>query len=366
MIREFLFKANDAEGNVTRDTVVASDMADARAQLTRMGYHAIQIRADDLSQVRGPVKFNAGMAIAKIEREPLALPLAVLKGCGARWPDLLPGAAALTWTLWAGRSPWWGVVLLVAGLAWSVYKVLPTVAYTQLMWARMHDKFELGMRCSNLLRMLGDRNDAMAVVYGAERAKMIASLGRLEEGLALFAPYADRTGDIAYLTHVAEIHDAAGRRDSMMDVQRKLLAASGNSKEMRIALAWSLLHDQRPGGVDDVDALVAGIDPGQCDYMPASVLRIVRGLLDQADGQHAKALVALKKEHAVLAPLNNPLVMAICAELRAYIALSMRSVGKKEAAEFLWKQALPFMKRQHNDLLIARYQRLRRPRRPAP
>lgn len=356
MIREFLFAANDPEGNPVSDTVVASDAADAKSQLARMGYRDVRMQTGDLVHFKAPEHFDASVAAVMMEIHSDSLAVAVLKIYRARWIDFLPGVLVLGWALWSGRSPWWGLGLLVAGMIWTTYKALPTVLYTQVLWARVQCKYERGLRYVAWLRMLSKTNETLAVACGAERSNMIAGLGRLDEALALFAPYADRVAHVTYLTHVAAIYESAGRRDAMIDVQRQQLAARGNCKEMCIDLAFSLVRYTEH--YDEARTLVAQIHPSQCADLPASGLRVVRALLDQADGRHAEALSALQAEHAVMSRYTSPLMVAMSTELRAYIALSVKALGKKDAAAAMWRELLPFMQLHGNTLLIARYDRL--------
>jgi tetratricopeptide (TPR) repeat protein len=351
MIRQFVFEANDPQGNRATDTVLATDVADAKAQLARMGYRDINMRTDELMHFEAPQHFDAGVMIDSAYD---SLPVAVLKVFRARWTYLLPGALVLAWALWSGRSAWWGLGLLLAGLVFSAYRALPSVLYTQALCSRVHCKYARGLRCVSLLQLVGEKSDAMVVIYAAERSKMLAGLGRLDEALALFAPLAERAGEVLYLTHLGAIYESAGRRDTMLDLQRQLLASSGNSKEMRIDVAFSLMR--YTGQHDEARQLVAGIHASQCADMAASGLRVVHGLLDQAAGRHAEAIAALQKEHAFMSRFSgNPLALALATELRAYIALSMKALGKNDAAAALWTEVLPFMRMHGNELLIARY-----------
>lgn len=354
-LREYLYEARDANGQLVQDSVAAMDVADAKAQLARMGCRDIQVRTSDLVALRRPDNWDAQSAARMINAGYDTLPVAVLKIFLARKLDWLPGVLVFSWAMTTGRKPYLGLALLAAGLLFTAIKALPSVLYNQLLWARVHGHYALGLRYVSLLRMTGHAG-LSPMLLAAERAKMLAGLGRLDDALDEFSAFSDNADPVAYLTQSSAIHDAAGRRDNMIATQRQLLDASGNSQEARIDLAWSLVR--YTASHEEARALVAGIHPSSCAELHGAGLRIVHAMLEQAAGSHRQAIAALRKEHDFFARYSNPLVAGIRAELCGFIALSMKADGQRKEADALWQKVLPLMRIHHHHLLISRYDKL--------
>jgi hypothetical protein len=355
-LREYLYEAHDRNGQLVQDSVAAMDVADAKLQLARMGCRDVKVRTSDLIASRRTDTWDAASAARRINAGYDTLGRAVLKIFWARKLAWLPGLLVLSRAMATGREPYLGLALLVAGLLYTAHKALPSVLYNQLLWARVHGHYGLGLRYVSLLGHMAGKGRLSPMLLAAERAKMLAGLGRLDEALDEFSLYAGSADQVAYLIQAGAIHDAAGRRDNMIATQRQLLDASGNSQETRIDLAWSLMRYTTSH--DEARALVAGIHPSGCAELYGTGLRIVHALLDQAAGRHRQAIAALRKEHDALAGFGSPLMAGIRAELCAFIALSMKAEGQRKEADALWKTVLPLMRVHHHHLLIARYDKL--------
>ena len=354
-LREYLYEASDANGLLVQDSVAAIDVADAKGQLARMGCRDIKVRTDDLTAARSD-NWDAHSAARMINAGYDTLAVAVLKIFWARKLAWLPGVLVFSWAMSTGRKPYFGLALLAAGLLHTALEALPAVLYKQLLWARVHGHYSLGLRYVSLLGLLSGKGGISPMNLAAERAKMLAGLGRLDQALDDFSVYADDANQIAYLTQSGAIHDAAGRRDNMIATQRQLLDASGNSQEARIDLAWSLMR--YTASHDEARSLVAGIHPSSCAELYGAGLRIVHALLEQAAGRHRVAVAALRKEHDFFARYSSPLMSGIRAELCAFIALSMKADGQRKEADALWQKVLPLMRIHHHHLLISRYDKL--------
>jgi tetratricopeptide (TPR) repeat protein len=213
----------------------------------------------------------------------------------------------------------------------------------------------MGLLYVFLLRHLNFRGGVSALYLDAERAKMLAGLGKATEALQLFSVHSGDSNRISYLTQLGAIHDAAGDREKMIAIQRQLLKESKNSNEVRIDLAWSLMRYTTQ--YEEARQLVAGIHANSCAELYGAGLRIVHGLLAQVENQHEVAARGLRKVHDDLVPLVNPLTIGMRAELRAYLALSIKALGRHSEADALWLEVLPLLKIHHCDLLIARYEK---------
>lgn len=352
MIREFLFEAVDAAGAAAKESVVATDVADAKAQLGRMGYRDIKVLTEELNQLPFGDDWDPKMASQRIDAAYDSIGVQVVKMLAQRWFFLLPGAALYAWVSYTGEHSTLAPTLLTAGCLGAVMSVLPGVLYNQALWARTRGHFRLGLKYISLLRFLTPKKGDMAVNFVAEKAKMNAYLGKEREALAEFAQYEGGTNRKAYLVQVSSIHAAAGNFDAAIEVQRLLLKETG-SKEVAVDLAWSLMRYTT--SYDEARQLIAGIHASDLAELYGHGFRIVQALLEQADGRHAAAIAGLRKEHDAVSRFSVPLTIGMCAELRGYIALSMKALGKRQEADAMWHAVLPLMRIHHNDVLIARY-----------
>lgn len=352
MIREFLFEATDPSGNAAKDSVVATDVVDAKAQLARMGYRDIKVRTEDLNQLPLGDDWNPALAAQHIDAAYDSLGVSVLKMLARRWWFLLPGAALYAYDSATGGHANLAKALLVGGALGALVSTLPNVLYNQALWARTRGHFKLGLKYVAVLRAVTAAKGDVAVNFAAERAKLIAALGREDEALAEFAKHESATNRRAYLVQVAAIHSAAGNFEAMIDAQKLLMDETG-SKEVAIDIAWSLMRYTTR--YEEARQLVAGMHASDFAELYAHGLRIVHALLEQADGRHAAAIAAMRKEHDAVSRYKIPLAIGICAELRGYIAMSMKAIGQRQEADKLWQAVLPLMRIHHNDMLISRY-----------
>jgi len=353
-MKEYLFEATGADGNAEKSSLVAVDVADARLQLSRMGYRDIRVWTSDLQGFHRPPNSENTLPALFINTRYDSLPVAVLKIYKGNWIFWMPGVLLICEALWSGKSLYGGITACVAGLLLTTVLSLPVVLHNQALWARVWGRYRLGLLYVFLLRHINFRGIPSALYLDAERAKMLAGLGRTAEALQLFSAHAEDRDRIKYLTQLVAIHDVAGDRKKMIEFQRQLLAESKNSNEIRIDLAWSLMRYTTQ--YEEARQLVAGIHANSCAEMYAAGLRIVHGLLAQTENQHALAVRELRKVHDDWVPLVNPLTIGMRAELRAYLALSIKALGRREEADALWLEVLPLLKIHHCDLLIERYE----------
>lgn len=355
-MREFHFEAKDRSNRTVRDTLVAVDAADARAQLARMGYSEAQVRADNLAFVRqeGQRSELPGLMI-DADYDPLAL--VVLKIFARHWMLMLPGLFAMLLALWLGvPSIWWGVALVGAAALFTLRGALPAMLFNLMQSARLHGHYDIGLHYANAFRMLALDKLVAPLMQDAERARMLAGLGRLDEALAVMSLYEDDSDPLQYLPLLASVYDIAGERELMAATQRKLVAASGNSLENRIDLAYTLArHTDR---YEEVRGLIDGAHPDSCSDLYACVLRTVQGILLQSEGQHKLALAKLRKAHHGMMRHTNPAIVWMRDEMQAYVAVSMKALGKKVEGKAIWKSVLPMLRVHHCYRVIAAYDKI--------
>lgn len=354
-MKEFLFEGTGPDGGAEKSSLVAVDVADAHQQLSRMGYRDIRILTSDLDEFHRPQDRETAPPALLINAIYDSLPVAVLRIYGRNWLYWLPGVLLIGNEWRSEESLYGGIALLVAGLLLTAVWSLPVVLHDQALWARVRGRYRLGLLYVFLLRHLNFSGALTTIYLDAERAKMLAGQGRATEALQEFSVHAEDPNRVNYLTHLIAIHDAAGDRKKMIEIQRQLLAESKNSNEIRIDLAWSLVRYTTQ--YEEARQLVAGIHASNCAQLYAAGLRIVHGLIAQVENQHGVAARELRKVHDELVPLSNPLTVGMRAELRAYLAVSLKALGRRDEADALWQEVLPLLEIHHYDFLIERYER---------
>ncbi len=353
-MKEYLFEAAGPDDRVEKSSLVAVDVTDAHQQLARMGYRDIRVLTGDLDAFHGRQDRETGPPAALINSRYDSLLVAVLKIYKGNWIFWLPGVLLIGNAWRSGQSLYGGAAALAAGLLLTTVLSLPVVLHNQALWARVRGRYRLGLFYVFLLRHLNFRGTLTPLYLDAERAKMLAGLGRAAEALQEFSVHAEDPNRISYLTQLVSIHDNAGDRKKMIEVQRQLLAESKNSNQIRIDLAWSLVRYTTQ--YEEARQLVAGIHANNCAQLFAAGLRIVHGLIAQVENQHGVAARELRKVHDELVPLSNPLTIGMRTELRAYLAVSLKALGRRDEADALWQEVLPWLKIHHYELLIERYE----------
>ncbi|HEY5994677.1 MAG TPA: hypothetical protein VIU46_08775 [Gallionellaceae bacterium] len=354
MMKVFLFEGIGPDGTAEKNSLVAVDVTDAHQQLTRMGYRDIRVLTADLETVKLSKSAENAPPEELINTRYDSLLIAVLKIYKGNWPFWVPGVLLVANEWRSGGPLYGGIALLAAGLLLTTVLSLPVVLHNQEQLARVYGRYRSGLLYVSLLRRLNFTKAITPLYLDAERAKMLAGMGKVEQALQEFSVHADDPNQVSYLTQLVSIHDAAGDRKKMIEVQRKLLAESKNSNEIRIDLAWSLVRYTTE--FDEARQLVAGLHSSNCGGLYASGLRIVHGLLAQVGNQHEVAARELRKVLDELAAMTSPGIIGMRAELRAYLALSLKALGRRGEADALWQEVLPLLKIHHYDLLIKRYE----------
>ncbi len=352
MIKEFLYEATNAQGVPEQNAVVAVDVADAKLQLERMGYRAIRVLSSDEHPHRRHVNEIPNAAAVAVQSRYDAMPLAVAKSYGRNWKTWVPGVVVLGYNLVSGTSPWIGGGLLLIGLALSTTVTLPMVLYQQVQFARAEGRWAAGLRYLGWLRKADFQKAIAPMMLDADRAKMMAGMGQLQQALDDFSQYAD-TDRAAYLVQLASIYDCAGQKERMIAVQRESLADKPDSAELRIDLAWSLVR--YTDRFDEARALMAKLDENSLGDLARLATQTVQALLAQHDRQHDQALAIMINVDDDLSAYANPLLIGTRRELHGYMALSLKALGQREEADRMWRDAVDLLRIHRHDRLIASY-----------
>ena len=188
------------------------------------------------------------------------------------------------------------------------------------------------------------------------RAKALAGLGRLAEGLEFVAPLASDP-DLPrwlYLTRLSEVHATAKDWDAAIGLHEKALAIAPDNATIMIDLAMTLLARQRD--LPRTRQLLEQARKHALSEVLAPAAEAAEGMLlfeehkpDQAREKLEAALAGLQQFRAA-----SPLMGALIDRYRAYLALALAALGEHAAAEREFRLAEPRLVALRRDELLAR------------
>jgi hypothetical protein len=354
------YEAVDQEGRTVSGGVLATDVADALQQLAGSGLSEVRIVTEPGPGVPdSPLAADPELARQAVRslREPLAMAVArALLASAWIW---LPPLLLLIWAVRGGAPYGWGdwLTFIYAGLAATAMFALvaPMVIYNQLLRAKLLGRWSLASAWLAVLRLRILSGALSAVQLTAERCKILAGQGRAVEALSLWAGQEAELPADQYCSELAQIHDAAGDSDAMIEAQRRLIELSQAADTPRIDLAMSLARFRR--AADEAEQLLDAVpadslsEPALCGYHYA------RGLILAERLQHAAALhqyqIASDKARQYT---SMPTIAGLIAEINGYVALSLRELGEIDRADDLWRSVLPLLQASASSRgLIDRY-----------
>ena len=356
-MNEIFYQARAADGSNRQGSLIASDVADARFQLTRMGLRDIRI----LSGMTVPMQIehsdDAQIAALAVQTQFDSLPRAVLRIFTGNWLLWLPLSAFAAWSLYEGSPFGMGdyiaFTLFALGVAAALFLALPTVLYQQILWARVFARYRRGLLYHAIFRRVNLLGGLPDIAVGIERCKLLAGMGKTEQARREFAVLAADATDTDRLVHGAALADAMQDRDGMIQLQRELIAAQPDNPEPKVDLAMSLARFS--DRIDEAEQLIAGIHPNGLPEIFSAGLAYTRGLIAQARQDHATAARELKKSAAIFQVHPLPLAFAIGCEIRGYLAISLKALGKHAEAEALWRAVWPVLAHHGCDAMQQRY-----------
>lgn len=355
---ELLYRAENGEGRVIQGSVVATDVADARFQLTRMGMRKIEI----LSSMSVPTKLVSGenphIAALAVQSQFDSLPRALLRIFTNNWLTWLPLAGLAAWTLVSGPPFSTGDYLIFAGFAlgilWVLFVSMPLILYQQILWARVFGRYRRGLVYFAILRRLNVASGLPAIAMGVERCKLLAKLGQVDQAKREFAVLASDATPKQRLIHALGLAGAMHDREEMMRIQRELAALEPDNPEMKVDLAMSIAR--YTDNIEEAQALISGVHPNSLPEHCIAGLTYVRGLIAQAHGDHVAATRDLTKATQGFRMTTNAIAFLISCEILAYLAISLKALGREEEARKIWDSAWPVLKHHGSDRIRMRFE----------
>ncbi|MFN3988086.1 MAG: hypothetical protein ACK4KV_21565 [Rhodocyclaceae bacterium] len=355
------YEGQGEDGRVLRGSVLANDASDAHAQLQSMGVASARVVTEPSPGVPDSVLNidpRSAALMVRAAREPV--PLAVVRSLGASVWIWLPPLLLLGWSLSDGGPLSWGDWLIIGyallAAAAMVVLVAPMLLYNQMARAKLLGQWRRARLCLALLRRVNLLGGITRAQLLAERCKLLAAEGHHAEALALWQEHEADFPPDQYLSELAQIHDAAGDTDAMIEVQRQTVEHSTAKAMPRVDLAMSLVRYQR--AADEAERVLGAVSPRDLSELVLSGYHYTRGMILAERNQHGPALRHYQQaiEHAS-GYRGQPLIAGLIAEINGYVALSLRAAGEPERADALWRTVLPVLNGSASShMLILRYE----------
>jgi tetratricopeptide (TPR) repeat protein len=342
---EYLLTGRDAAGKSTTERVEAGSADDAvRIARDALGLSDVVLHTDDVAALYQRQKDVAetisprDFLMFRDLPAPIAGFLVVSKVVYLRfWWVTLLCLVLIVAGRWQGTrwdyTDWIAVAFLAQPAAYAAFAQCSlglAGRYNRLVdaaaWGRWQEVLE---RCDPLE---GSKVPPEELAF--QRAHALARLGRLEEGLAVVAPFGDGEAipEWMYLTRLADVYSAARRFDDAHDAMDRAVeiapenptillgAAMFEVRRRRDALrARELLEEARTHALSDLLAVFA---------------QGIEGVIVREEGRPREAVDLLEKAHRRLSAFRHasPMVGVSLDLLEADAALARAAAGEPEAA----------------------------------
>jgi hypothetical protein len=323
-----------------------------RANLAREGAREIVVHSEDILSTEGRDLAGESVLEPQPANETLrhalrkwGLVIGLLVAFDA-YRCVRQGLAALTH---------WTTALTVAVTIGAVLAVSPVWLFAEVQWASVRHDWRRVLR---LLPWL-ERNPllqipAMKYNFGSIRAKALAGLGRLDEGLAIFDRVAPRSGmsSGAQKSARSAVFVVAHRYEEVVRLRREAVA---EDPKCAIDAASGLLR--YGGDPEEARAILDGCADSARSVLEQMFYDYARGLLEQADGHHQEALERLERAHAMLRlhlahmPSTQYGLGALFDGLRA---LSLAKLGRSDEARALLARHEAYLRVADEEPLVER------------
>jgi len=364
---EYLLTGRDAKGRTTTERVEAGSADDA-VMIARgaLGLSDVVLHTDDVGALYQRQK-NVAAVISPRDylrfRElpaPVVTVLIVAKAAYLRfWPVTLLLLGLIIARRWSG-TPWglsdWLLTLLLLEpvVVALVIQLLPNRAnrYRRLSDAEAWGRWEEVLRRCEALK--GSKVPPEALAF--HRAKALARLGRLEEGLAVVAPFGDGAAmpEWLFLSRTPEVYVAARRLDDAHAAWKRAVEAAPENPAVLIGAARFEIRRRRdPRRAREL--LERARTHALSDLLDVFA-RATEGEIAHAEGRRREAVDLLGDAHRRLSAFRHghPSTRAALDYVKAELALALAAAGDSDKALSHARAALPRLRAQESDDLIDR------------
>lgn len=357
-LQRFLYQSKSEDGEAVKASLVACNVADVRTQLQRMGHTDVSVFTSNRDIVKIDTLDKELFPDTLIEAQTDSIPKTVIKTVLSNWILWLPFAIWAGWTLFDGPPydwvDWLALTLSGLTLGGSLYLAVPMLLYNAILEAVSWGRTDKARKNLKLLRAVFGARILPAAVLDLEEAKILATDGHKDEAIAIMERHKDGVDTITYMSYLGQIHDAAGDYPRMIDAFTEMLEQDPRNEEFKVELALALLR--YTNRTDDAENLLRGLHPHNCSDLFVNGLYFAQGLLSAKQGQQALAIQTLGKALQGMQPFNLPIIGAMRAEIRGYIAVYLRQLGETEKAEQIWRQVFPRLRALNEEHVLKLYQ----------
>jgi tetratricopeptide (TPR) repeat protein len=190
----------------------------------------------------------------------------------------------------------------------------------------------------------------------ARKAQALAGLGRIDEGLRVWAQFSDgsQVPYWMYLVRLSDLYSTARDRESAVAAIEKAAEVAPENPVVLLELAGVLLifrNDKSRAGV-----LLNRVRSHKLSDAMVPMLAMVEGVLAIEEGRALDGISRLEESLAGLTIIHNPLVGPVVAKIHAYLALAHAARRDLEAARQHFCLAEPRLRALREDELLLRCQ----------
>jgi tetratricopeptide (TPR) repeat protein len=349
---EYLVTGRNASGSSVTERVDATSADEAVQIFRERGYDEIVLHTDDVGaryiRQSAVASFMTPRQFLWFRNLPVPLAgflLVTLKAYQRGWYWNVAALALLLYRYWEGL--WWGA-LDTALLIYLLFPVMFALVAPLFLGAagrynRLIDAVAWGRWDEVLARADSLSGKVSPEEVAFQKAKALAGLGRLDEGLRLVEPFADGTTIPGWLywSRLASVFSTARRMDDSKAAMEKALALAPDNATLLVDMAdsevWLRRNPRRAR-----ELLARARAHAISDLIQPHVMKI-EGLirLEEGDAREARELLETAFNKVAAFRHASPLVGAMLDRMHAALALACAAEGDAVAARRHFQLARP-------------------------
>ncbi|AVP96286.1 hypothetical protein C7S18_03375 [Ahniella affigens] len=361
-MKEFVYEAIDAAGQKRQGSIVATTIADARFQLTRMGFRQARILSSELEFSKIPELDLKDEATAKIyvQSQRDSLSMVLIRIALGNWLIWLPFLLCSVWSLVEG-PPFslsdYAAFGLLALSVWVVVKLMmPSALYNVVLERRIQSDYQGALTISGIALRLVGGNAFMRKAFTQERAKALAGLGRTAEAEATLVSIQNELTDDEFRVARTGMADAARNYGEYLRLAEANYRHRPDNSEMALDYATALLHHDRQ--VETARQIASAFHPSALNELSRAGLNNVFALIAWHEQQWQLVVDKIQLVEAALQPFkSNPMARGYLFRCLCYKASALRQLGRQGEAEAIWQQIAPVLNRNDPELWQRIYDR---------
>ncbi|HEV3339777.1 MAG TPA: hypothetical protein VG125_05455 [Pirellulales bacterium] len=362
---QYLLTAKNAAGRTVTELLAANSAKAAIQDLEGRGYQSIVLHTDDAAaQVVRPIQVTAMLTARDLVQNRVRgdfhrTVVMTLRAYAAMWKFLVFTVAIFLLRRAADAAwDWFDAVLAAALLVPAVTALLgrlPVIRYHRMLEA------ESWRRSDEVLRLL-PRVSAKLSPHAAawHRAKALAGLGRLDEAVQVFSPFANG-GELPkarFWTLLATVYRIAEQDDLCIAAYEKALELAPDDPTISIGLANTLL-DKR-GDVRRAKGLLQSAKQQPLSDLAEPFFAMAEGMIALEEGNVRSAIEQLEAAYLPTRQFakGNPSSAAAADLLEGRLALAKAMAGDLDAARKHFRRAERRLRALKQDKLRTRCQQV--------